>query len=135
MCQLAFQCQHVWFMPCLIYDVLWKRTNSRSSSSSIWLKNIFWGNIFIQNIYLNCITSHMHKLHSTMNMYRLWDVKQMICVHDYLKLMDKIWPLSALHLHHRRTSTNDRSRTAELLILYTVQQFCFLSQFTAILHS
>ena len=46
----------------------------------------------------------------------LWDVKQMIFVHDYLKLMDKIWPLSALHLHHRRTSTNDRSRKAELLI-------------------
>ena len=43
-------------------------------------------------------------------------MKQMIFVHDYLKLMDKIWPLSALHLHHRRTSTNDRSRKAELLI-------------------
>ena len=40
----------------------------------------------------------------------LWDVKQMIFVHDYLKLMDKIWPLSALHLHHRRTSTNDISK-------------------------
>ena len=59
---------------------------------------------------LDCISSHMHSTHSLKCTCGLWDVKQMIFVHDYLKLMDKIWPLSALHLHHRRTSTNDRLR-------------------------
>ena len=71
-------------------------------------KMYFW--IVLLQICIN--HSHTHSQWTC----GLWDVKQMIFVHDYLKLMDKIWPLSALHLHHRRTSTNDRSRKAELLI-------------------
>ena len=64
--------------------------------------------MYIWIVLLQICINHSHT--RTQWTCGLWDVKQMIFVHDYLKLMDKIWPLSALHLHHRRTSTNDRSK-------------------------
>ena len=96
-------------MPtCLIHAVfdLWRIV--KKNKLSLILK------CFYTRIYTSELYEFMYAyIHCTCG---LWDVKQMIFVHDYLKLMDKIWPLSALHLHHRRTSTNDRSRKAELLI-------------------
>ena len=111
-CQLAFQCQHVWFMPYLIHDALKEKEQTRFlhfwrlfSYKEIVLQ---FQIMYIWIVLLQICINHSHT--RTQWTCGLWDVKQMIFVHDYLKLMDKIWPLSALHLHHRRTSTNDRSK-------------------------
>ena len=125
-------------MPtCLIHAAfdLWRIVKKNKLSFLISLRNIFiWGNVFFVREYTSELYyfTYAYSIH-TQCTCGLWDVKQMIFVHDYLKLMDKIWPLSALHLHHRRTSTNDRSRQVTTThCLHTEQQFCFLSQSTII---
>ena len=135
-------------MPtCLIHAAfdLWRIVKKNKLSFLIFLRNIFiWGNVFVREYTSELYYfTYAYSIH-TQCTCGLWDVKQMIFVHDYLKLMDKIWPLSTLHLHHHRhdrpttqhresnehqQTTIDRSKL--LLIAYTIQQFfCFLSQST-----